>query len=96
MHLMMIMRRIKDPVSGWSHFVGVLFGILALVLLVYQSVVRGTPLHTFSFAVYGASLIILYAAMIWSFYLTYKELKLQYCRTTPLKDLFVFILPIRN
>jgi hemolysin III len=62
MHLMMIMRRIKDPVSGWSHFVGVLFGILALVLLVYQSVVRGTPLHTFSFAVYGASLIILYAA----------------------------------
>jgi len=58
----MMIKRIKDPVSGWSHFAGVLFGILALVLLVYPSVVHGTPLHTLSFVIYGASLIILYTA----------------------------------
>lgn len=51
---------IKEPFCGLSHFVGVLLSVAALVVLLVLA--RGRFWHTTGFAIYGASLILLYTA----------------------------------
>jgi hemolysin III len=50
----------KEPFSCYSHLLGALLSIVGLVALIAQSV--GNPWHVVGFAVYGASLILLYSA----------------------------------
>lgn len=52
--------RLREPFNGLSHLCGAGLGIAALVLLV--SVARGNLWHVSGFAVYGATLILLYLA----------------------------------
>jgi hemolysin III len=52
--------RLREPFSGLSHLAGALLGIAALVVLV--TLARGKPWHESGFAIYGATLIILYMA----------------------------------
>jgi len=52
--------RAKEPFSSYSHLVGVLLSIAALVTLVVQS--RHDPWCVVAFSIYGASLILLYSA----------------------------------
>ena len=52
----------KDLVSGLTHLVGALLSVAALVVLVYVAAYKGTPWHVVSFAIFGASLILLYTA----------------------------------
>jgi len=54
--------KVKDPVSGLTHLVGALLSVAALVVLVCVAAREGTPWHVVSFAVFGASLILLYTA----------------------------------
>ncbi len=54
--------KLRDPISGLTHFLGVLLSIAALVLLVYFSAVQATAWHVVSFSIFGASLIMLYTA----------------------------------
>lgn len=53
-------RWIKHPLSGLSHALGALLAVVALVVLVVES--HGDPWRVTSFAVYGATLILLYVA----------------------------------
>lgn len=55
-----ISRCIKEPFPGLSHLAGVGLSIAALVVLLSQA--RGRMWHVVGFAIYGASLILLYAA----------------------------------
>jgi hemolysin III len=55
-------RYFREPVSGFIHFAGVLLSIAALILLENYSVTYGTPRHIIAFAIFGASLILLYGA----------------------------------
>lgn len=52
--------RPKEPFSCYSHLIGALLGVAALILLVFRS--GGDPWRVVSFSIYGASLILLYAA----------------------------------
>ena len=51
---------IKDPFPGLSHWVGVALSVAALVLLLNRA--DGRVWHVVGFAIYGASLILLYLA----------------------------------
>jgi hemolysin III len=51
---------IKDPFCGLSHGIGVLLSLAGLIAL--QLLADGRFLHSVSFAVYGVSLVVLYAA----------------------------------
>lgn len=53
-------RGISDPFSAISHMVGAGLSIAALVILVVLA--HGRPWHVVSFAIYGASLILLFTA----------------------------------
>jgi hemolysin III len=52
--------RIREPFCGLSHFAGVIFSLVGLVALLVLA--NGRPWHIVSFAIYGASLIVLYTA----------------------------------
>jgi len=56
------LRKLRDPISGLTHFVGLLLSIAALVLLVTYAAIEGTPWHIVAFGIFGTSLILLYGA----------------------------------
>ncbi len=58
-----------------SHAVGLVLSIIALVLLVVYSSIYGSALHIVSFAIYGASLIILYSASTFYHYVQSPKLR---------------------
>lgn len=55
-----MLSRAKEPFNTWSHAAGVLLGVPGLVALLLLA--DGDPKRTVAFAVYGASVIILYLA----------------------------------
>lgn len=55
------MKKIKDPVSGFSHLIGALFSIVGLVLLiVYASLYGEGAWDIVSFTIFGVGLVLLY------------------------------------
>jgi hemolysin III len=65
----------EEKINVFTHALGLLLSILALVLLVVYSSVYGTVWHITSFAIFGASLIVLYSAS--TFYHYSKNPKLR-------------------
>ncbi|MDP2872121.1 MAG: hemolysin III family protein [Bacillota bacterium] len=57
-----LQRRVREPVSGLTHLVGAVLSAVGLVVLVVAAVRRGTVWHITSFAIFGASLVLLYTA----------------------------------
>jgi hemolysin III len=55
-------KKIRDPVSGITHFAGLLLSIAALALLIANAANQGTPRHIVAFVIYGTSLVFLYGA----------------------------------
>ncbi len=53
---------IKDPFSALSHLAGALLSALGLALLVSLAATRASAWHVASFAVYGTSMVLLYAS----------------------------------
>lgn len=51
---------VREPFNGLSHFAGALLSIAGLLLLLVAS--YGKPWHLTGFAIYGASLVLLYSA----------------------------------
>ncbi len=51
---------IKEPFCGLSHGVGAAFSVVALLVLLILA--WGRPWHVIAFAIYGASLVLLYTA----------------------------------
>ncbi|SDC51605.1 hemolysin III [Paenibacillus sp. UNCCL117] len=50
----------QERANAISHGIGVVLSVAALVLLVVRSSLHGTPWHVVSFAIFGASLLLLY------------------------------------
>ncbi|WP_111707014.1 PAQR family membrane homeostasis protein TrhA [Lutibacter citreus] len=66
----------EEKLNVLSHGIGLVLSVIALVLLVVYSSLYGNIWHVISFSIYGASLILLYAA---STFYHYSELpKLRY------------------
>ncbi|MBI3789197.1 MAG: hemolysin III family protein [Ignavibacteriales bacterium] len=55
-------KKLRDPVSGLTHFIGLLLSIAGLVLLVTYAALEHKPWHIVAFAIFGTSLILLYTA----------------------------------
>lgn len=53
---------LEERINISSHALGLIFSLVALVLLVEQAISHGNNLHLVSFCIFGASLISLYAA----------------------------------
>jgi hemolysin III len=60
--LFSFIKKIRDPVSGITHFAGLLISIAAFGLLAANAAKHGTTRHIVAFIIYGTSLILLYGA----------------------------------
>ena len=52
----------NEPTSFLTHFIGALFAVAALVLLIIKSSHTGSSWHVVSFSVFGSALVLLYLA----------------------------------
>jgi len=66
---------LEEKINIISHAVGFILSIVALVLLVARAILYGNVWHVVSFSIFGASLIILYAAS--TFYHSAKKPELR-------------------
>ena len=68
------MAKIKDPVSGFSHLIGMIASIVGLVFLIVFAVKYGEGTYdVVSFSIFGTGLIFLYAASSFYHLLNLKE-----------------------
>lgn len=82
--------RLKDPASAITHLVGAVLSVVGLAVLVTLAAQRGTPWHVVSFAIFGASLVLLYTAST-----IYHSLRVSPRATTALRKLdhsMIFVL----
>lgn len=61
-YVQLFLSKFKDPVSGFTHLAGALLSIAGLVVLVGYAVRYASAKHIAAFAVFGASLILLYSS----------------------------------
>ncbi len=54
--------RLREPASALTHLFAALLSVAGLAFLVRQGIMRGTAWHAVSFAIFGASLVLLYTA----------------------------------
>jgi len=52
----------RDPISGLTHLAGAIFAIVALCILVSRAAVYGDTWHIVSFAIFGATLFLMFAS----------------------------------
>ncbi|PLW79383.1 hemolysin [Candidatus Woesearchaeota archaeon] len=56
------MRFNNEPLSAWTHLIGALLSIAALVLMIVFASIKSTVWHIVSYSIFGTSLILLYLA----------------------------------
>lgn len=58
---MKLTENLREPMNGFTHFVGALLSIIALILLIVSSLHPFKLYHLISFLIFGISLILLYS-----------------------------------
>lgn len=53
---------LRDPASGFLHFIGAILSVAALVLLITRAAIDGTVWHVVSYTIFGCGMILLYSA----------------------------------
>lgn len=87
----MLLSKLRDPVSGLTHFLGVALSIVGLVFLVHRAVLNGSCWHIVAFSVFGASLILLYSASTMYHWINISEKVTRVLRRVDHMMIFVLI-----
>ena len=85
-----MIEKLRDPVSGLTHFIGAILAIVGLILLIYKSVDPVRPWHLVTFSVFGTGLILLYTTSTLYHWLPFSEKGIQ--RMRRLDHMMIFIL----
>lgn len=56
-----IITRLREPMNGFTHFIGFLFAVVAAILLIMQSVSPLKVYHLVSFSIFSIGMLLLYA-----------------------------------
>jgi len=81
----------REPMNGLTHFIGILFAITALVILLTRTSDPWTIWHTVSFSIFGGAMILLYTASTLYHWLPISGKKLEVFRKIDHVMIFVFI-----
>lgn len=57
-----MIEKLREPVNGFTHFIGILFSILATVLMINATINPLKPYHLISFCIFGAGMFLLYTS----------------------------------
>jgi hemolysin III len=81
----------REPMNGLTHFIGIIFAIFALLLLLNRTMPPLTIWHTVSFSIFGAGMILLYSASTLYHWLPLSDERLEVFRKIDHVMIFVFI-----
>ncbi len=82
--------KLRDPISGLTHFIGCLLAILGLVLLVIEAVDPVKPWHIATFSIFSSGMILLYMASTLYHWLPLSETGIQ--RLRRIDHIMIFIM----
>ncbi len=80
---------LEEKINVWSHGFGFVLSVLAFIILINRASALGTATHIVSFSIFGASLVLLYAAS--TFFHNAKGAKLRH-RLNVLDHASIYIL----
>ena len=83
--------KLRDPLSGLTHFIGILMAIVALIVLVTRTNGEFTVWHAVSFSIFGAGMILLYTFSTLYHWLPLTGKKLELFRKIDHIMIFIFI-----
>jgi hemolysin III len=83
--------KLREPLNGLTHFIGIIFAITCLILLLTRSNGSYTVLHTISFSIFGGAMVLLYTFSTLYHWLPLTGKKLEIFRKIDHIMIFVFI-----
>lgn len=86
-----MIKYVRDPMSGLTHFIGFCLAIAGLILLVLDSVDPLRTMHVVTFSVFGGGMILLYLASTLYHWLPLDERGTLYLRKLDHAMIFVYI-----
>ncbi len=60
--MLKFLKKLKDPLSGLTHFIAALMAVAGLTILVVKASYEATVWHIVSYAIFGTGLVLLYTA----------------------------------
>ena len=57
-----VIMKLREPMNGFTHFIGILLSIASLPILVVPAAQMGKTLHVVSFTIFSSSMILLYSS----------------------------------
>ena len=86
-----MIKTLRDPVSGFTHFIGAILSVIGLIVLIYKSTDPVKPWHLATFSVFGAALILLYTSSTLYHWLPVSEKGIQCMRRVDHIMIFILI-----
>jgi len=86
-----ILRNLRDPLSGLTHFIGIIFAIIGLVALLTRMNEPFSTYHAISFSIFGGAMILLYTFSTLYHWLPISGKSLEIFRKLDHIMIFVFI-----
>jgi len=84
-------RIFRDPMSGLTHFIGILLAVAGLVILLNRTIIPFTVWHAVSFSIFGGAMILLYTFSTLYHWLPLSGKNLEFFRKVDHIMIFVFI-----
>ena len=86
-----MVKSFRDPISGLTHFIGVIFSIVGLIFLLTRTLPENTIYHTISFSIFSGGMVMLYLISTLYHWLPLGEKNLIVFRKIDHIMIFVFI-----
>ncbi len=86
-----IIQSLRDPLSGLTHFLGIIIALFSLIALLTRTVPPITRWHIISFTIYGCAMILLYTMSTLYHWLPLTGKRLELFRKIDHIMIFVFI-----
>jgi hemolysin III len=88
---MNIIKNLREPMNGFTHFIGILFAIVATILLIGLSLNPYKPSHLISFSIFGFGMILLYTTSTLYHWLKLSEAGILKLRRADHIMIFIYI-----
>ena len=88
---MYLIKNLREPMNGFTHFIGIIFAVIATILLLDISLNPYKPYHLISFSVFGFGMIMLYTTSTLYHWLKLSDAGIKKLRRTDHIMIFIYI-----
>ncbi len=88
---MYLIKNLREPMNGFTHFIGIIFAVIATILLLDISLNPYKPYHFISFSVFGFGMILLYTTSTLYHWLKLSEAGILKLRKADHIMIFIYI-----